>query len=367
MDNMNQHLPIEICCSNMQHPPTHYKSKAHRTFKDGHRNDSSNAKFIYEDSPGRLYGNRCERHQQIPHPSTNEPSTNDSSRMKWSRNNIAMTMEYFQPISSTPKRYSSQSDYSYAYYEPGAVMHHSNIPKTPTTYPPNCPSTRSSPKSIRSLLSKPDDETKPKDRHTYTTRYGTQENIYEDVSSIRLQPRINSLGQPVNIKTSKIEFQDILHNHYRVLEELNLSMEELFLSTTKKSNPLSPKNLLKRSTKFRNKVKGSDVISSKNVFASSVNGLVAEDSGFSGSSSGASYVGSLRNYKTALTRSNRNSREINNFTNVSDCNTSQGSINVKVPNNYQKISLRLLNQLKGDKSNGSSKGPKFPFWNKRLK
>ncbi|XP_037046891.1 uncharacterized protein LOC119081786 [Bradysia coprophila] len=364
MDNMNQQLPNEVCCSNMQHPPNHYKSKGYRTFKDGHRNDSSNAKFIYEDSPGRLYRSRCERNQQIP-----QPSTNDSSRVKWSRNNIAMTMEYFQPISSTPKRYSSQSDYSYAYYEPGAVMHHSNIPKTPTTDQPNCSSTRSSPKSIRSLLSKPDDKTKPKDRYTYTTRYGTQENIYEDVSSIRLQPRLNSSGQPVSAQgTSKIEFQDILHNHYRVLEELNLSVEELFLSTPKKSNALSPRNLLKRSTKYRNKAKGSDVISCKNVFASSVNELVvAEDSGFSGSSSGASYVGSLRNYKTALTRSNRNSREIDNFTNASDCNASQGSINVKVPNKYQKISLQLLNQLKGDKSSSSSKGLKFPFWNKRLK
>lgn len=365
MNNTRQHVPIDMHRSNVQHPHSHYKSKGCRVINDDRRNELPNTKFLYEDSPGRLYKDRYERSHQTPH----QP-TNDSSRVKWSRNNIAMTMEYFEPITSTPKRYSSQSDYSYAYYEPGAIMHHSNVPKMLSRDQPNCSSTKSSPKSIRSLLSKPvDGKTKPKDRHTYTTRYGTQENIYEDVSSIsRVQPMFETSVQSVSggEGKSKIEFQDILHNHYRVLEELNLSVEELFLTTTKKSNSLSPRKLLKRSTKYRNKTKGSDIISCKNVFASSANELmVAEDSGFSGSSSGASYVGSLRNYKTALTRSHRNSREIDNFTNENDYNTSQGSVNVKVPSNCQKISFQVLNQLKGEKNSGSSKGFKFPFWSKR--
>lgn len=364
MDVTNHHLPIEVYSPNKQY---HCQKKADLKIKPDccRRNNSSKTTSVNGDSPGRLNEKWYERIQPTAQPPTTDP------QVKWSRNNITMTMEYFEPISSTstPKRYSSQTDYSYAYYEPGAAMRHSNIPKMLTTDPQNGPSTRSSPKSISSLLSKPNnDRTKFDSRHTYTTRYGTQENIYEDVSTIGTRPGIDSSRQSLNAEgCSKIEFQDILHNHYRVLEELNLSVEELLLSTTTKTNMLSPRKLFKRTSKPpRTKAKHSDIVNSKNVFSPSMNDVaVAEDSGFSGSSSGASYIGSLRNYKTALTRSHRNSTDINALNNRSDCGTFQDAINAKVANDSRKVSLQMINQLKGDKGSGSSKGLKFPFWNKR--
>lgn len=305
-----------------------------------------------------------DRIQRIKHQATNDP------QIKWSRNNIALTMEYFEPISSTstPKRYSSQTDYSYAYYEPGVAMRHSNIPKPNMLKPDRLNGSKgSSPKSIRSLLSKPSNDKTTSNRHTYTTRYGTQENIYEDVSSIGTRSILESSSRSLNTQECpKVEFQDILHNHYRVLEELNLSVEELLLSTTKKVNLLSPRKMLKRSSKPRTKNRHSNNIGSKSDFPSSMHELlVGEDSGFSGSSSGASYIGNLRNYKTALTRSHRNSTEINTPTNISDCGTYQSTNNVKNSNEPRNVSLQIVNQLDGAKCSGSSKGLKFPFWSKR--
>lgn len=366
MDNTSHHLPIETHTPSKQYQPSHYPTKSHPKTKEdcSRRYDSSKSISVDQGSPGRLHNKHYERIPQIAQPATTD------QQPKWSRNNITMTMEYFEPISSTstPKRYSSQTDYSYAYYEPGAAMRHSNIPKTLTKDQHNGPATRSSPKSIRSLLFRPNefDETKSNNRHTYTTRYGTQENIYEDVSSMGTRPSCESSRRSLNTQgCTKIEFQDILHNHYRVLEELNLSVEELLLSTmTTKTNFLSPRKLLKRSSKARTKAKYADVVNAKrNILPPTMNEmLVAEDSGFSGSSSGASYIGSLRNYKTALTRSHRNSTDVNTLHNVSDCGTMQDAINVQQANDSRKVSL--LNQLKaGDK--GSSKGLKLPFWNKR--
>lgn len=360
MDITNHHLQIENYNPNKQCQPSHYQkyqNKIDPKNKEGccRRNDYSKSTIVDQDSPGGSHKKCHERtQQQIRQPPTDHP------QVKWSRNNIAMTMEYFEPISSTstPKRYSSQTDYSYAYYEPGAAMRHSNIPKMLTTDQPNGQSARSSPKSIRSLLSKPKtDKTERSNRHSYTTRYGTRENIYEDVSSFGPRPDLESSSQSLNTQgCSKIEFQDILHNHYRVLEELNLSVEEMFLSTTTKKNILSPRKILKRSTKpskSRTKARNSDIISSKNVYPSSMHG---EDSGFSGSSSGASYIGSLRNYKTALTRSHRNSTEISTSNNLSG--TVQDKVGVKFPNESRNVS-------QGDKCSGTLKGLKFPFWNKR--
>lgn len=366
MDITNQHLPIEIYSPNQQYQPSHYKKKVDQKPHEGccRRNDSPTTRFVDQSPAGRLHKKCYERIQHKTQPPTTESP-------QWSRNNIALTMEYFEPIStaSTPKRYSSP-DYSYAYYETGAAMRHSNIPKMQTTDRLcETSSTRSSPKSIRSLLSTPkNDKTKPNNRHTYTTRYGTQENIYEDISSIGAHSGVESSSQSINSQgRSKIEFQDILHNHYRVLEELNLSVEELLLSTTKKTNVPSSSKIVKRSSKSRTiKARNSDKINSTNIFPSSVKeSPVGEDSGFSGSSSGASYIGTLRNYKTALTRSHRNATNVNTLNNVTDCGAMQDANNVGITNDNRKVSLKMINQLESKQCAGSSKGLKFPFWNKK--
>lgn len=65
------------------------------------------------------------------------------------------------------------NDYSYAYYEPGPPTRHTNVPN-------KCPGTTAYKEgSYRS-------------RHTYMTRYGTEENIYEEISEVaraRMRPQ----------------------------------------------------------------------------------------------------------------------------------------------------------------------------------
>lgn len=368
MELTTHRIPTDNCCTtNKEHHSSHYHKKNDPRNKKGccHHYDSSKLTFVDPDTPTYAHKKYNGKIQQTTQPPVslryNEHKRNDP-QVRWSRNNIAMTMEYFEPISSTSspvKRYGNQADYSYAYYEPGAVMCHSNIPAVDKSGP-----STSSPKSIRALLAKPKNDknqSDPKNRHMYTTRYGTQENIYEDVSSIGARLGSQSSVQSLSTQNcSKSEFENILHNHYRVLEELNLSVEELLLSTTTKTN-LSPRKITKRSSKPRIKVRNSGTLTGKSDFHTSMHELmIGEDSGFSGSSSGASYIGSLRNYKTALARPLRTSSENNSLNN---CGTFPES--VKLSNNSQPDSFHMMNQSKGEKGSDSAKSFKFSFWNKR--
>lgn len=236
-------------------------------------------------------------------------------QVRWSRNNIAVTMERFQPIASpsSPSESSSctsHQDYSYAYYEPGAIMCHSNIPTPEDVAGPSVPPP---PNSMRALLLKTKEKshkTLPGNRHTYTTRYGTHENIYEDVSDEKHHgTRHASSEQSLTERgCTKKEFQHILNNHYRVLEELNLSVEELLMSSSPPSNVEPQPVMAKRIVPVDALTSHFVAMELKEDMRSPVSELiVGEDSGFSGSSSGASYIGSLRNYKTAITRSLRRS------------------------------------------------------------
>lgn len=363
--------PTDICCTtNKNHHHHLYEKKIDPKIDEGcycRQFDSSKLTLADKDTPAyspKKYNGKIQQNTQPPVYIRHKNYKTNDPQVRWSRNNIAMTMEYFEPISSTSsptKRYGNQADYSYAYYEPGAAMCHSHIP----TVGKSGPSTStSSPKSIRALLSKPKNETNnldPKNRHMYTTRYGTQENIYEDVSSIGARLGSESSVQSINTQgCAKTEFENILHNHYRVLEELNLSVEELLLSTTTKTN-FSHRKISKRPSKPHTKFRNSGMLNGKNDFHTSMHELmIGEDSGFSGSSSGASYIGSLRNYKTALTRPLRNSSETSN-----SCGAFQESFDFKLSNGSQKDSLQAMNQIKGEKGSDSSKSFKFSFWNKR--
>lgn len=167
----------------------------------------------------------------------------------------------------------------------------------------------------------------------YTTRYGTHENIYEDVSDEKhggvggaaagaAAGRLTTSEQSLTERgCTKKEFQNILNNHYRVLEELNLSVEELLMSSSPPSSETTTVVLSSSSSSSSKRAQSAMVAGSietlsnhlssielKDDMRSPVSELVmGEDSGFSGSSSGASYIGSLRNYKTAITRSLRRS------------------------------------------------------------
>lgn len=320
-------------------------------------------------------------------------------QVRWSRNNIAVTMERFQPIASpsSPSESSScasHQDYSYAYYEPGAIMCHSNIPTPeevagPSVLPP--------PNSMRALLLKTKEKTHKTlpaaNRHTYTTRYGTHENIYEDVSDEKHSRLVSSEQSLTERGCTKKEFQHILNNHYRVLEELNLSVEELLMSSSPPSEPTPPPAvIIKRSSAAPSSVVDAisthlSAIDLKDDMRSPVSELVmGEDSGFSGSSSGASYIGSLRNYKTAITRSLRRSSAPNcsggSGGGGSSTSSSSGTIygscrTAKFPHDLRQGSFYNTTKVKdgGGSCSGSSnkscspeaghKSSKFALWNKR--
>ncbi|XP_023299695.2 ras GTPase-activating protein raskol [Lucilia cuprina] len=226
-------------------------------------------------------------------------------QVKWSRKNIAATMERFEPTqhhsssstssleygfaasvvtpSSTPSHHSQQQIspapsqtyqggaaavaassnsagpsgstpynhvYSYAYYEPGAAKCHINIPQKDeasaivpapliSAAPPSKSPTRN---SIRALLAKSfrsksnsgqSTSSSPSgtdERHTYTTRYGTTENLYEEVND----QKIRKVLSDNRIATSNVkeELRRVQHNHFRVLDELNLSLEALIMPET---------------------------------------------------------------------------------------------------------------------------------------
>ncbi|XP_030246374.1 protein SPT2 homolog [Drosophila navojoa] len=140
--------------------------------------------------------------------------------------------------------------YSYAYYEPGAAKCHTNVPAqgqgnghhhhAPSKSPPRNSirallaksfRSKSSSHSGQSTSSSPSAE--ERDRHTYTTRYGTTENLYEEVSD----QKIRKVLSDNRIATSSVgnvkeELRRVQHNHFRVLDELNLSLEALIMPPT---------------------------------------------------------------------------------------------------------------------------------------
>jgi len=218
----------------------------------------------------------------------------------WNRNNIAATMERYEPSTSrspvtasphsSPYHSHHQHDYSYAYYEPGAPMRHA-----PPTSDPG-PSRAPPPNSMRALLNTASRKNSPNNR--YGNRYGTQENIYEEIANDP-RMRIMSAGSSmISLNQSMIEeeFRRIQSRHRRVLGELNLSVEAMLMpesppqnSPVREPEPPAPDTLELLST-----VGPTDELLSP-VSTSAVNGDM--DSGFSGSSSSASYVGSLRYHR----------------------------------------------------------------------
>lgn len=229
-----------------------------------------------------------------PPPLTNSPlhlspgSSNTSTSSNINNNNSSSNNNYHH----------HQHDYAYAYHEPGMAMRHSNVPNGisqdagPSRPPP--------PNSIRALLNTASRKNSPNSRSG--NRYGTQENIYEEISGDP-RMRIMSAGSSmVSLNQSMVEeeFRRIQSRHRRILGELNLSVEAMLM-------PESPPNVSpirdvaeqnggnEHLTELLNSVGPTDELLSP-VSTNAVNGDM--DSGFSGSSSSASYVGSLRYHRT---------------------------------------------------------------------
>lgn len=229
---------------------------------------------------------------------------------------MSATMERYEPSTSGRQPHHHHQDYSYAYYEPGAAMRHSNIPVPEMSNSNDTagPSRPPPPNSIRALLSKGTNRNlqlqqqqqqsassmSPNSRHTYTTRYGTQENIYEEIGDDGRMRSITTGHSMVSLNQSMVEeeFRRVQSRHRRILGELNLSVEAMIMpSTPPNDSPDEDDNNQDNLSELLNSVGPTDELLSP-VSHVMGGGLGDLDSGFSGSSSGASYVGSLRYHRT---------------------------------------------------------------------
>lgn len=139
-------------------------------------------------------------------------------------------------------------------------------------------------------------------RHMYTTRYGTQENIYEDIEAEHRLAMLNGGQSMISLPQSMVEeeFRRVETRHRRVLAELNLSTEAMLMPSTPPSHSL-PDEQYVNSEHLSELLQSVEITDEPLSPASgSVIGTGDMDSGFSGSSSGASCMGSIR-YRNGLT------------------------------------------------------------------
>ncbi|XP_030040862.2 uncharacterized protein LOC115456110 isoform X1 [Manduca sexta] len=184
----------------------------------------------------------------------------------WNRSNIAATMERFEPV-----------DYSYAYYD-----HHLSMPSS---------SRKANRQRGRGGLSRDRSA-----RHNYVTRYGTEENIYEEITDgsrtcpkHRYAPRQSLVSLDRSVVEEEV--RRVESRHKRILGELNLSVEAMLMPECE--SPDSERAEDRDNIEELLRVGPTDELLSP----ASCNPPDL-DSGFSGSSSGASYVGSLRRKPT---------------------------------------------------------------------
>lgn len=244
------------------------------------------------------------------------------SKVKWNRRNIAVTMEKYEPtvqhhhspndrahVTMPHKPHvdcpneTHQSDYAYAYYEPGAPMRHQNIPAG--YYEEAGPSRIPPPNSIRALLSTARSNHMQRTSGKYSIPDGaqhgprSQDNVYEEIYDAERRKVLRSTDSVISLNQSLVEeeFRQVHNRHQRVLGELNLSVEEMLMPPHPSTFiPTSP--MTGQTTAPIDFLGNGEVIDGSNG-AGNYNNLDL-DSGFSGSNS--SYIGSLR-YKKSLAAS----------------------------------------------------------------
>ncbi|XP_014086033.3 uncharacterized protein [Bactrocera oleae] len=199
----------------------------------------------------------------------------NGNQVKWSRKNITATMERFEPTGDPPRSpclnyglaatvvasIKEETDdvqilnpfngtskdieslgavdsvdhvYSYAYYEPRVVKCHTNISQKEIIG--KCKNEQMNSrqnillKGVRSKASRFDKAYfSLDDRHTYTTHYGTMENLYEEVNEKSVKNVLCDNRISISANSVKEEILRVQRNHFRVLEELNLSLEALIM------------------------------------------------------------------------------------------------------------------------------------------
>ncbi|CAD6216072.1 GSCOCG00011271001-RA-CDS [Cotesia congregata] len=167
-------------------------------------------------------------------------------------------------------------DYSYACYEAGPSHRISLL------YPHQCPLEEPSNHQWAYHLQRQPPVRDSSKRHTYVTRYGTEENIYEEISEISKQCRYGLSDSHRSLVAEEV--RRVQSRHRRVLGELNLSVEAMLMPSTAEDNENEDDNNVANENE-------EDSIPSAHHFVG-----CDLDSGFSGSSS-ASYrsgLGSLR-------------------------------------------------------------------------
>lgn len=271
------------------YPPEH---NAYRKLNNRYPDDLDTIEVYVEDPDECRYSYRGRKSGR------NQKSR--EAQVKWSRNNIAATMEKFEPISSptTEKCQTLPSshfhhDYSYAYYEPGAAMRHSNIPPPRTDHHPPPPN------SIRALLSKRNPNLSTSSTPAKSSSSSSQhENPYEEIIGTGKgwkQMDNNSLDS-INQNIFKEEFKHVQNLHRRVLGELDLSVEAMIMPTLNDNGPeISSDEPVDNLAEMMSSVVSTEELLSPSNLGACGGGDI--DSGFSGSSSGASYVGSLRYHR----------------------------------------------------------------------
>lgn len=211
-------------------------------------------------------------------------------------------MERFEPSTSSYRRKNQHYDQSSSRMLPtydGSIEISHNIPlldritagpsyRTPT------------PSSMHSLTM--NRHNNGGSRHMYTTRYGTQENIYEDIEAEHRLAMLTGGQSMISLPQSMVEeeFRRVETRHRRVLAELNLSTEAMLMPSTPPSHSLPEEQYMNSEhlSELLQSVEITDELLSP--ASGSVIGTGDMDSGFSGSSSGASCMGSIR-YRNGLT------------------------------------------------------------------
>ncbi|XP_058831321.1 uncharacterized protein LOC131689939 [Topomyia yanbarensis] len=314
----SQPTTIPSCCQLAASCPECYTAHQYisgNTHSASYRNGGTGTchqQQIYQNAPQQndyRAGGAGSSHQTSP---TSVPITKPT--------NIVATMELFEPRTSassatSPPRYHPHQDYSYAYYEPGVPLRHSNIPSY--MFDPNAggpsstagPSTPRTPlsslvagsSSMRTLMALGGSGQRNR-LYARRTSVGSAgrfpgspcENIYEEIiheenereggivpgtPSGRLS--LMSLNQSVIVEE---EFRQVHQCHRKVLGELNLSVEAMLMAeeTPSRNNDCNRRGV----SNYRRKSSGGT-------------GQCTDlDSGFSGSSGSTCYIGNLRAKKT---------------------------------------------------------------------
>ncbi|XP_020300634.1 myb-like protein AA [Pseudomyrmex gracilis] len=214
-------------------------------------------------------------------------------------------MEPVSPIMSPVANSHQHSllDYSYAYYHQTDHPDHFHVPYSTDVLSQQQQQQQQQPsqqlqeqQQQQQIISRQSQQqpqairSDPLKRHTYTTCYGTEENIYEEISEISKQCHRGLHGSRRSLVAEEV--RRVQSRHRRVLGELNLSVEAMLMPTAVENNEEQP-------TQETHGTSTEELLPSVSP-TDDLNSRVGcdKDSGFSGSySSNASYrsgLGSLR-------------------------------------------------------------------------